>query len=88
MIILYLNLNREFFCEILEGRKTVEYRDKTEYWENHILNKPYTHIRFRNGYLKKAPEMIVVLKTIYETRSKYELQLGKVVAKKNIHLLE
>ncbi len=88
MVVLYLNLCREWFCKILEETKTIEYRDKTAYWKKRLIGKRYTHIRFRNGYQAVAPEMIVELKKIRETPSQYELCLGKIVSKKNIRLLK
>jgi len=87
MVLLQLNLHRQFFCAVLDGSKKIEYRKKTDYWEKRLANKRYTHIRFRNGYLKVAPEMIVELKKIEESGSEYELHLGKIVSKKNTDLL-
>ena len=88
MVLLHLNLHRRFFCEILEGTKKIEYREKTAYWGNRLTNKKYTHIRFRNGYQTVAPEMIVELKRIKATRNEYELHLGQIVSKKNVRLLK
>jgi hypothetical protein len=88
MVILQLNLHREFFREILEGTKKVEYRDRTPYWENRLTNKKYTHIRFRNGYLTVAPEMIVELKRIKKTDDVYQLHLGEIVSKKHVRMLK
>ena len=33
MKILNLNLYRKWFDEIADGTKTIEYRDRTEYWK-------------------------------------------------------
>jgi hypothetical protein len=87
MEVLSLNLHREFFCQILDGTKKIEYRDRTAYWERRLKNKKYTHIRFRNGYLKVAPEMLVKLKKIVETADCFELHLGEITEKKNLELL-
>jgi hypothetical protein len=38
--------------------------------------------------LKKAPQMIVVLKKIVEKRDCYEIHLGKIVQRKNADRLE
>lgn len=88
MVLLQLNLHREFFRAILEGTKKVEYRAKTAYWQKRLKNKKYTHIRFRNGYLKVAPEMIVELKRIRETDDEYQLHLGQIVSKKSVRMLK
>jgi len=88
MELLQLVLHREFFQAILDGAKTVEYRDRTDYWERRLNNREYTHIRFRNGYLTVAPEMVVELKKIKKTKKQFELHLGEIVSKKNIRLLK
>jgi hypothetical protein len=88
MTLLSLNLHREFFCAVLDGSKDIEYREKTDYWERRLKGKRYTHVRFRNGYLKDAPEVVVVLKKIVETPDEFEIHLGKIVEKKNTEGLE
>lgn len=88
MTLLNLNLHREFFCAVLDGSKKVEYRDRTDFWEKRLTGKKFTHVRFRNGYLKTAPELIVVLKKIVVTPDCYEIQLGKIVERKNTDNLE
>jgi hypothetical protein len=88
MTLLSLNLHREFFCAILDGSKDVEYRERTDYWERRLKGKKFTHVRFRNGYLKDAPEVLVVLQKIVETPDEYEIHLGKIVEKRNTEGLE
>lgn len=88
MVLLQLNLHRDFFCQILEGTKKIEYRARTDYWKNRLTGKKYTHIRFRNGYQTVAPEMVVELKKIKETRHEYQLHLGRIIRKKNLRLLK
>ena len=73
---LHLTLHRKWFDEILSGRKKIEYREIKPYWTKRLFNsdgsrKPYAKIIFRNGYSKKAPEMIVVLKGI-KKKKKYD----------------
>ena len=85
---LSLNLHREFFCAVLDGSKKIEYRERSDYWEKRLKGKSFTHVRFRNGYLKDAPELIVVLKKIIETPDEFEIHLGKIVEKKNTEGLE
>lgn len=88
MTLLSLNLHREFFCAVLDGSKKIEYRDRTEFWAKRLTGKSFTHVRFRNGYLKNAPEVIVVLKKIVESDDCYEIHLGKIVEKKNTDFLD
>lgn len=85
---LSLNLHRDFFARIFDGSKKIEYRDRTDYWERRLLGATYTHIKFRNGYLKIAPEMVVELKKVVTEPDCFELHLGKVVSSKNAKLLK
>ena len=41
MKILHLNLYRKYFDAIVNRTKTIEYRDKTDYWKKRIENKEY-----------------------------------------------
>ena len=50
MKILHLNLYRKYFDAIVNGTKTIEYRDKTDYWKKRIEGREYDIIKFRNGY--------------------------------------
>ena len=75
--ILHLNLYRKYFDDIADGTKTIEYRDKTDYWKKRIEGREYDIIKFRNGYAKNAPTMLVEYKG-YNIGKEYELKLGKV----------
>ena len=75
--ILHLNLYRKYFDAIANGTKTIEYRDKTDYWKKRIEGREYDIIKFRNGYAKDAPTMLVEYKG-YNIGKEYELKLGKV----------
>ena len=78
--ILHLNLFRKYFDEIAEGTKTIEYRDKTDYWKKRLENREYDVIKFRNGYAKDAPTMLVEYVGLNVGNPfAYEIQLGKVL---------
>ena len=88
---LHLNLYRKYFDAILKGEKTTEYRDVTPYWSKRLEGRHYDVIKFRNGYRKDAPEMIVEFKGIgilYNqttiTAPIYAIDLGKVLESKNV----
>ena len=76
--ILHLNLYRKYFDAIVNGTKTIEYRDKTDYWKKRIEGREYDIIKFRNGYAKNAPTMLVEYKG-YDINKEYELKLGKII---------
>ena len=50
--VLHLVLTHHWFDEIDSGRKRIEYREMTEYWEDRIWNKrdKITHVQFSRGY--------------------------------------
>jgi len=83
--ILHLNLYRKYFDQIAEGTKTIEYRDVTIYWKRRIENKEYDIIKFRNGYAKNAPTMLVEYKgyDVADMNGKigheYRIKLGKII---------
>ena len=76
--ILHLNLYRKYFDAIVNGTKTIEYRDKTDYWKRRIEDKEYDIIKFRNGYAKDAPTMLVEYNG-YDITDRYEIKLGKIL---------
>jgi hypothetical protein len=57
--ILHLNLKRMYFDAIANKKKRTEYRAYTPYWKSRLLEREYDLICFRNGYSKKAPQMMV-----------------------------
>ena len=76
--VLHLNLYRKYFDEIVSGKKTIEYRDKTPYWTKRLSNKNYDYIYFRNGYSKDAPMMLVEYKGV-DITDQFEITLGEVL---------
>lgn len=80
---LHLNLHREFFAQIAEGTKRIEYRKRTAYWKARLEGRHYDVIQFRNGYATKAPEMLVdflgVRKYGKGTNGYYAIRLGRIL---------
>ena len=84
MKILHLNLYRKYFDQILKGEKTTEYREVTPYWSKRLEGRYYDVIKFRNGYRKDAPEMVVEYKGMYVSDSEYAIVLGNILETKNV----
>ena len=86
--VLHLNLYRKYFDQILKKEKIIEYRDITPYWSKRLEGRHYDVIKFRNGYRKDAPEMIVEFKGMgtvtFQTTPTYAIQLGKILESKNV----
>ena len=89
MRILHLTLKKKWFDLIASGEKREEYREIKPYW-NKRLNKHYDAIKFRNGYSKGAPELIIELKEVLtglgivewgapEAERVYILKLGEIL---------
>ena len=84
MKVLHLNLYRKYFDAILKGEKTIEYRDITPYWSKRLEGRHYDVIKFRNGYAKDAPTMLVEYEG-YDVgfnalcEEKYMINLGKII---------
>jgi len=64
MKILHLTLKKKWYDMILSGEKKEEYREAKPYWLTRLLHIPhnYTHVKFRNGYRKESPWMIVEIR--------------------------
>jgi len=86
---LTLTLKKQFFDEILNGTKTIEYRDISDYWTPRLENKDYNVIVFRNGYNSNSPTMKVEYKELTIDRqsvpNRYALVLGEVLETSNIN---
>ena len=82
--VLHLNLYRKYFDQILKGEKTTEYREVTSYWSKRLEGRYYDVIKFRNGYRKDAPEMVVEYKGMYISDSEYAIVLGNILETKNV----
>lgn len=64
MNILHLTLKRKWFDMIASGAKREEYREIKPYWDKRLKSKKYDAIRFRNGYSKNSPSVLVRLKAL------------------------
>ena len=84
--VLHLNLYRKYFDQIFKGEKIIEYRDITPYWSKRLEGRHYDVIKFRNGYRKDAPEMVVEYKgmVVDDLYGTYAIKLGNVLETKNI----
>lgn len=86
---LVVTIKRQFFAAILAQprRKSIEYRDLTDYWEARLANvgKPPFNLRLINGMTPPVPEATVrVTKVIRNKSTKlFELHLGKVLEVKH-----
>tara|TARA_B100001564_G_C20366832_1_gene546029 strand:+ start:328 stop:594 length:267 start_codon:yes stop_codon:yes gene_type:complete len=88
MKVLHLNLFRKYFDAILNGEKTTEYREVTSYWSKRLEGRHYDVIKFRNGYRKDAPEMLVEFKGMgvvtFQTTPTYAIELGRILETNNV----
>ena len=86
--VLHLNLYHKYFDQILKGEKTTEYREVTPYWSKRLEGRHYDVIKFKNGYRKDAPEMLVEFKGVGIVNdvqgSRYAIELGKILETKNV----
>ena len=77
--ILHLNLRREYFAKIASKTKRVETREQKPYWKKRLEGRHYDVIKFRNGYAKNAPEMLVEFRGLRKRRRHYEIELGRIL---------
>ena len=89
--ILNLILKKEPFEAIKNGKKKAEYRDYKPYWIKRLMNKDesfkqFDSVRFRNGYPKNAPTLLIEIKGIriikrrrnwFSSQKYFEIELGQ-----------
>ena len=91
---LHLVLTKQWFTEILEGRKTEEYRDFTDFYINRLceLNeegeiidtKKYDTVKFQMGYSKNAPQMVIeVLDIRIDVDEEVDFENGDLLTQEN-----
>ena len=91
---LYLVLNKQWFTEILEGRKTEEYRNFSDFYINRLceLNeegeildtKKYDTLKFQMGYSKNAPQMVIeVLDIRIDVDEEVDFENGDLLTQEN-----
>ena len=47
---LYLIVVKPVWDRIVSGEKTIEYRERTDYWDKRINGREYQYMRITNGY--------------------------------------
>ena len=80
--VLQLTLKSEYFAQIVDGTKHIEYRKYKPYWKSRLEGKKYDVVHFRNGYLRNSPEMDVEcrgIKLVGKGRdAEYHIKLGRI----------
>ncbi len=59
LTVLDLTIKKKWFDMIASGEKKEEYRGIKPYWRTRLHGKSYDVVRFRNGYKKDSPAVIV-----------------------------
>jgi len=79
-------IKREWLDKIVDGSKTVEYREAKLYWQHrlHNIEIPF-ELRLINGMNKRAPEVIVRVDRVEldEHQNEYALYIGRILSIKN-----
>lgn len=78
---LYLTLIWKWFDLIAQGKKNVEYRDRTQYWISRLRGKVFDEILFRNGYGIHRPALRCKCLGIIENaeKNRFEILLGSSI---------
>jgi len=85
--VLHLTLYKKWFNEILEKKKTVEFRKITPYWTRRLEGKTYEYVHFVNGYGTHRPWVDVSLIKIEKDDvyyDEYGLHLGEILRSGNL----
>jgi hypothetical protein len=75
-------IKRQWFAEIVDGSKTIEYRDMKPYWRDKLktVRVPF-ELRLINGYSLDAPEVLLRIDRVRPNKreGQYELHIAKVL---------
>lgn len=82
---LHLTLYAEHFSAILAGTKNIEYRRRSERYDKQF-QKPYTHIKFINGYGRHRPWLLIEIQRFEKTPNQWLIHLGDILEHGNIYL--
>jgi hypothetical protein len=82
-VILRLTLYKQYFDAILSGAKSIEYRRRSSRYDKQFL-KPYTHIKFVNGYGNHRPWLIAEISHFEKADDQWLIHLGNVLESGNI----
>jgi len=85
--VLHLVLMKDPFVRIANGIKLIEYRDKTDYWNQRLFGKDIHYIFFQYAYHKNPTHMVVQC-TKVELTDRWELHLGEIIHLQNNHLIK
>ena len=80
MAILHLTLHRQWFDQIANGTKKIEYREAKPYWISRLEGQTFDEVHFRNGYHREAPFMRVKIDKITKRKGFYSIHLGPVLS--------
>lgn len=64
MSVLRATIKRRYFDAILDGTKTVEYREVKPYWSRRIEGRGISMLCLTAGYSKNSPRLIVGVDSI------------------------
>ncbi len=57
---LHLNLKGEYFDQVAAGKKSFEYRLRTEYWRKRLEGRSYRRVLVKKGYPKAGDRTCIV----------------------------
>ena len=76
-------IKKEWFDQIANGTKKIEYRDISPFWESRLLDKEgkkrkYDRIEFINGYNTDARRMVTGFEGVSERGGLFYVKIGKI----------
>lgn len=59
---LHLNLKREYFEAIKNGKKRFEFRIYNDFWKKRLIDKPFDRILIKAGYPKSTDTSKIIIR--------------------------
>ena len=84
--VLKIVIKGQWFDEIAAGKKTIEYREQTQFWISRLYDKEgskrhYDLIEFINGYNTNARRMITKYEGFSKRGDQFLIKVGKILSK-------
>ena len=84
--VLHLTLKRQWFDEVVRKKKKKEYREYKPYWKTRLEGRGYKVVKFRNGYGRNVPEMLIEFRGLARDgksrNADYVIRLGRILSLK------
>jgi hypothetical protein len=79
-------IKKEWFDEIVSGKKKIEYREVKPFWQSRLYDaagkkRKYEKIEFINGYNADAKRMVTKYEGFLKKGNLFHIKVGRIIKK-------